>query len=75
MNELLRENLITAAENGAPTNGKRESEQQEKLPYETPKLNIYRDMGDLLTLDPPIPGFAETPWKDPTGGSSGESNN
>jgi Coenzyme PQQ synthesis protein D (PqqD) len=72
VNELLRENLITAAENGAPTNGERESEQQEKLPYETPKLNIYRDMGDLLALDPPVPGLAETPWKDPTGGSSGE---
>jgi hypothetical protein len=75
VDEILRENLITASENGAPTDGQRESTQQEKLPYETPKLNIYRDMGDLLALDPPIPGFAETPWKDPTGGSSGESNN
>ena len=70
--ELLRENLVTATENGTSTNGKREPEQQEKLPYETPKLNIYRDMGDLLALDPPVPGFVETPWKDPTGGSSGE---
>ena len=70
--ELLRENLVTASENGALTDGKREPDQHDKLPYETPKLNIYRDMGDLLALDPPVPGFAETPWKDPTGGSSGE---
>ena len=74
VDEILRENLITASENGEPTDGKREAAPQEKLPYEAPKLNIYRDMGDLLALDPPIPGFAETPWKDPTGGSSGEQN-
>ena len=40
-------------------------EQQEKAPYEIPKLNIYRDMGDLLALDPPVPGLGDTPWKDP----------
>jgi hypothetical protein len=30
-----------------------------KEPYEPPKLNIYQDMGDLLALDPPMPGLAD----------------
>ena len=29
------------------------------------RMNIYRDMGDLLALDPPTPGLGDTPWKDP----------
>jgi hypothetical protein len=68
VDELDREQLITVWKDGAPIDGKPESGQQAKLPYETPKLQIYRDMGDLLALDPPIPGIAENPWKGPTGG-------
>jgi hypothetical protein len=67
--ELLRENLVSVSENNASVE-KRQVEQQEKLPYEVPKLNIYRDMGDLLALDPPTPGLGNTPWKDPEDGSS-----
>jgi hypothetical protein len=32
------------------------------MPYEPPHLEIYRDMGDLLALDPPAPGLSEIPW-------------
>lgn len=47
--------------------GKR-NEQPVSLPvlgmiYQTPKLEIYTDMGDLLALDPPMPGLVEAPWK------------
>jgi hypothetical protein len=31
-------------------------DQPEKVPYEIPKLNIYRDRGDLPALDSPVPG-------------------
>jgi hypothetical protein len=65
VNELLQENLVTAAENNGSSNGHRESDQPQKLPYETPKLNIYRDMGDLLALDPPTPGLETIAWKEP----------
>jgi len=65
VNELLQENLVTAAENSAASNEHRELDQPQKLPYETPKLNIYRDMGDLLALDPPTPGLETIAWKDP----------
>lgn len=30
--------------------------------YETPRLNIYRDMGNLLALDPPTPGIDDLYW-------------
>ena len=68
LDELLRESLVTVSNDGSKSDGKRELAQQAKLPYETPQLHTYRDMGDLLALDPPIPGLAETPWKDPAGG-------
>jgi Coenzyme PQQ synthesis protein D (PqqD) len=63
--ELLQENLIVSSENGVPPPAEKKPKYQEKLAYELPKLNIYRDMGDLLALDPPVPGLGDTPWKEP----------
>jgi hypothetical protein len=63
--ELVQENLMLSSENGVAVPAPRTMEQQEKVPYEIPKLNIYRDMGDLLALDPPVPGLGDTPWKEP----------
>jgi hypothetical protein len=68
--EMLRENLVAIAENGAPADTPSQLPPGEKLAYEAPKLNIYRDMGDLLALDPPTPGLGDTPWKDPDEESS-----
>jgi len=68
--ELLRENLVAVSENGGPAAETRQAAHGEKLPYEAPKLNIYRDMGDLLALDPPTPGLGHTPWKNPGDKSS-----
>ena len=62
--ELLQENLIVTSENGASHVAEVIAEQN-KSAYEPPKLNIYRDMGDLLALDPPVPGLGDTPWKEP----------
>jgi coenzyme PQQ synthesis protein D (PqqD) len=63
--ELVQENLVVSTENGTSPAAGLTMEQQEKMSYEIPKLNIYRDMGDLLALDPPVPGLGDTPWKDP----------
>jgi hypothetical protein len=63
--ELLQENLVIASENGKTAPAEALTECTDKLPYEVPKLNIYRDMGDLLALDPPVPGLGDTPWKEP----------
>jgi hypothetical protein len=63
--ELVQENLVIPSEDSGAYPAAGTIEQQEKVPYEIPKLNIYRDMGDLLALDPPVPGLGDTPWKDP----------
>jgi hypothetical protein len=63
--EMLRENLVAVAEDGGAPAEAGPVPPGGKLPYEAPKLNIYRDMGDLLALDPPTPGLGDTPWKDP----------
>ena len=68
--ELLQENLVVTSENGSSHAAEVIAEQEDKLPYELPKLNIYRDMGDLLALDPPVPGLADTPWKEPEDSST-----
>jgi hypothetical protein len=48
--ELIQENLVVFTENGAAASAAQTTEQQDRAPYEIPKLNIYRDMGDLLAL-------------------------
>lgn len=67
--ELIQENLVLASDHAPPP--REHPEPRQKLPYESPRLNIYRDMGDLLALDPPMPGLEEIPWKEPAAGSSG----
>jgi hypothetical protein len=52
--ELLKEKLVDLSTESAggpvPTD-----ESQERLTYETPELNTYSDMKNLLALDPPPP--------------------
>ncbi len=33
--------------------------------YSPPSLEVYTDMGDLLALDPPMPGLKDIPWEPP----------
>jgi hypothetical protein len=61
--ELVREELVTVSdrERAAPS----QPPAEQSLPYDPPELKIYRDMGDLLALDPHLPGMQEIPWKSP----------
>jgi hypothetical protein len=68
--ELLQENLLLATNDGVEPQIIAEQESQQKLAYEAPLLNTYRDMGDLLALDPPTPGLQDIAWKDPDDESS-----
>ena len=61
--ELVDENLLVHSSGDAALVVDNETEMV--LPYETPILNIYRDMGDLLALDPPTPGLQLSPWGAP----------
>ncbi len=65
--QLVAEDLVAAAGDEVPAEGADPAPPPQKLPYETPKLNVYRDMEELLALDPPMPGLQETPWKDEGG--------
>ena len=59
--EMLEEGIVVRVDEGAkrdrepPPSGTAEV----KSAYEPPKLSIYRDMADLLALEPPTPGSAQ----------------
>jgi hypothetical protein len=59
VSSLSRENVIAATGLGAAAEPPRGPEPQERLPYTRPELHCYRDMADLLALDPPTPGVLD----------------
>jgi len=62
--QLLREGLVSPVD-GAPagdSGGAPVPVEPATGPYEAPVLQIYRDMQDLLALDPPMPGLKDIPW-------------
>lgn len=62
MNELVAENLVVPARE--PGDAIETTSGDERLSYTPPVLHIFRDMGDLLALDPPMPGLKDIPWKE-----------
>ena len=44
-----------------------------RLPYDTPSLTTYRDMADLLALDPPMPRLEDIVWEEPGGATTPKS--
>src|SRR5436305_10886164 len=60
LEQLLGERLIRAVPNG---NGAHPvAVAATKRPYAAPRLEIYRDMEELLALDPPAPGMNQIAW-------------
>ncbi|MGH7718291.1 MAG: PqqD family protein [Gemmatimonadaceae bacterium] len=64
LGELVEEKLVAPANGTLPVPAP-DAPPAAKLPYEEPRLNSYRDMADLLALDPPMPGIKEVPWQEP----------
>lgn len=62
--ELLQESLLTESDTERAAEPLVATESHQRLPYVPPVLNIYRDMGDLLALDPPTPGLQDLAWKE-----------
>ena len=62
LGQLLDEGLIQPASGteGAPAIPAAAA----KKPYARPELQVYRDMQDLLALDPPAPGMNQIAWND-----------
>jgi hypothetical protein len=74
VSELLAERLLVAA-NGASSgssDGAAHGAANGREPYDVPMLTTYRDMADLLALDPPMPRLEDIVWNDP-GGSAPKS--
>jgi hypothetical protein len=63
LDELVRENLILVTDHQSRGGEGGEPAADGKLPYDTPGLKSYHDMGDLLALDPPAPGLQDIPWR------------
>jgi len=55
--ELLAERLIVGAPAGNSAPSEVAAPPAGSLAYAAPHVNIYRDMGNLLALDPPTPGI------------------
>jgi hypothetical protein len=61
--ELIEENLVEPCDGEPASPHAAPAPTPRLLAYEPPTLAIYRDMGDLLALDPPTPGL-DSPWQD-----------
>jgi hypothetical protein len=61
LNEMDKEQLIVPNNKSITPTVKARSD---KLSYMAPQLEVYRDMEDLLALDPPVPGMNEVTWKE-----------
>jgi hypothetical protein len=63
LKQLEAESIIrptaTAASDPAPA----DVSAVERQPYRAPALEVFRDMAELLALDPPMPDVGEIPWR------------
>jgi len=72
--ELVAERLLVPANGAAASTADAPSASGNgRLPYEAPMLTTYRDMADLLALDPPMPRLEDIVWDDPSGSSTPKS--
>ena len=69
LGQLLDEKLISISAIDVPPGLRPEPGGEPRSAYAPPTLSVYRDMGDLLALDPPMPGLDEIPWDGSGGGS------
>lgn len=67
--KLLEERLVAPSE-GAPATTAIDVSAIPLSAYESPEVEIYRDIGHLVALDPPMPGLKDLPWKGPTDDTS-----
>ena len=59
--QLVNENLVLTGDDTAPALPAFDGTKQ---PYTSPVLNSYKDMSELLALDPPMPGLQQVPWEE-----------
>lgn len=57
---LMDEALVSVSVEPGPVSAADVAVSESAFEYRAPRLNSYSDMADLLALDPPMPGLAET---------------
>lgn len=65
---LVDEGLVKVSTSGGYTDRPTIESVEEHTSYSAPRLTVYSDMADLLALDPPMPGLAETSFIAPEEG-------
>ena len=65
---LVDEGLVKVSTSGGYTDRPTIASVEEHMSYSAPRLTSYSDMADLLALDPPMPGLAETSFIAPEEG-------
>ncbi|MDQ6828635.1 MAG: PqqD family protein [Gemmatimonadota bacterium] len=70
--ELLSERLLVPLNGSAPAPRAPavSTNDASRLAYEAPSLTTYKDMADLLALDPPMPQLGDIVWTDPGAGGA-----
>lgn len=68
--QLFDEEVVVVAENATPAADIDGTLAAQRLPYAPPQLDIFRDIGHLCALDPPMPGLKDLRWKEPGGEST-----
>jgi hypothetical protein len=70
--ELVEEGIVRPADDNHTPVDRAAGVGETGLPYESPRLEIYRDIGHLLALDPPMPGLRDVPWNAPAPDAPGD---
>jgi hypothetical protein len=63
--ELLREGLVAIVNDGTPQPLGPAGNGGGRATYRSPTLEVYRDIGHLIALDPPMPGLKDVSWNEP----------
>lgn len=69
LQQLLDEGLVQVA--GSGNGAHPAAPAAAKKPYRKPALQVFRDMEELLALDPPAPGMNQIAWSGNGDGGSG----
>ena len=62
LHRLEAEHIIRPAR-AAVSSSPPEGAPKERQPYRAPLVEIFRDMAQLLALDPPMPDVGDIPWR------------
>jgi len=60
---LEAEQIIRPASAPASSSLPAEGAPAERQPYRVPEVEVFRDMAQLLALDPPMPDVGDIPWR------------